>query len=315
MQTKYIDLVEQTFDWPQEEFRLEKDELFFHDIPLMDLVKKFGSPLKFTYLPKIGKNIQRAKEWFRIARNEIGYEGEYHYCYCTKSSHFRYVLEEALRNQVHIETSSAVDIDLIRRLGTIGEIQKTQRIICNGFKKEEYVAKIMDLHADGYKDIIAVIDNKFEYEAIEQLATEPMDLGIRIASEEEPKFEFYTSRLGIGYREIVKFYKKSIHEHPLLNMKMLHFFINSGIKDTAYHHHHHFRSSHICGWGLRYEFRIHARTEISNGLSHRDRLHVSNCSSDATGFQAKKMVVNTLMRNCTSQKIVARYVRRVQHLH
>ncbi|MFM7990241.1 MAG: arginine decarboxylase, partial [Candidatus Fonsibacter sp.] len=111
-----------------------------------------------------------------------------------------------------IETSSAVDIDLIRRLATLGEIQKTQRIICNGFKKEEYVAKIMDLHADGYKDIIAVIDNKFEYEAIEQLATEPMDLGIRIASEEEPKFEFYTSRLGIGYREIVKFYKKSIHE-------------------------------------------------------------------------------------------------------
>ncbi|MFM7725453.1 MAG: arginine decarboxylase, partial [Flavobacteriales bacterium] len=186
-----MDLVEQTFEWPQEEFQLDKDNLLFHSIPLMDLVEKYGSPLKFTYLPKISQNIKRAKEWFRIARNEVGYEGEYHYCYCTKSSHFRYVLEEALKNNIHIETSSAYDIDLIRRLGTLGKINKSQRIICNGFKKDEYVKKIFDLHADGYKDIISVIDNKYEFQAFEELVQEPMNIGIRIASEEEPKFEFY----------------------------------------------------------------------------------------------------------------------------
>jgi arginine decarboxylase len=86
-----------------------------------------------------------------------------------------------------------------------------------------------------FKDIISVIDNKYEFETFEQLVTEPMHIGIRIASEEEPKFEFYTSRLGIGYREIVRFYKKSIHDNPHLNLKMLHFFINSGIKDTSYY--------------------------------------------------------------------------------
>jgi len=60
MKTKYIDLVEQTFEWPQEEFQLDKDNLLFHEIPLMDLVEKYGSPLKFTYLPKISQNIKRA---------------------------------------------------------------------------------------------------------------------------------------------------------------------------------------------------------------------------------------------------------------
>ena len=39
------------------------------------------------------------------AEKEIGYEGDYHYCYCTKSSHFRYVLEEVLKNGVHLENS------------------------------------------------------------------------------------------------------------------------------------------------------------------------------------------------------------------
>ena len=240
MKTKYRDLIDQTFDFPQEEFKLEKDHLLWHDVPLMELVEKYGSPLKFTYLPKISENINNACKWFAEAKKEIGYEGDYHYCYCTKSSHFRYVLEEVLKNGVHLETSSAYDIDLIRRLGTIGKLKKTQRIICNGFKKEEYVNKIMALHADGYKDIIPIIDNKYEFAEFQKHMTdeqtnEQLNIGIRIASEEEPKFEFYTSRLGIGYKDIVRFYKKSIHDDPRLKLKMLHFFINSGIKDTSYY--------------------------------------------------------------------------------
>ena len=208
MKTKYIDLIEQTFDWPQEEFRMDGEELLFHDIPLMDLIRKYGTPLKFTYLPKISKNIQRAKAWFATAKAEIGYEGEYHYCYCTKSSHFRHVLETVLQNNVHLETSSAYDIDLIRRLAQMKKIDKTQRIICNGFKKEEYVDRILAMKADGYEDILPVIDNQYELNAFKEKTESPLNIGIRIASEEEPKFEFYTSRLGIGYKMLTRFYKK-----------------------------------------------------------------------------------------------------------
>ena len=60
-------------------------------------------------------------------------------------------------------------------------------------------------------------------------------IGIRIASEEEPKFEFYTSRLGIGYRDVLPFYKTNIKDDPQLDMTMLHFFINTGINDNAYY--------------------------------------------------------------------------------
>ncbi|MEZ4800573.1 MAG: arginine decarboxylase [Flavobacteriales bacterium] len=235
MKTKYIDLIEQTFDWPQEEFKMDGDQLMFHDIPLMDLIRRYGTPLKFTYLPKISRNIQRAKAWFATAKAEIGYDGEYHYCYCTKSSHFRHVLETALQNDIHLETSSAYDIDLIKRLATLKKVNKSQRIVCNGFKKEEYVNKILDLKENGFEEIIPVIDNEFELNLFKEKATSPLNIGIRIASEEEPKFEFYTSRLGIGYRSIARFYKKQIHEDPNMKLKMLHFFINSGIKDTAYY--------------------------------------------------------------------------------
>ena len=68
MNTKYIDLINQTFDFPQEEFKLEDKKLQFHDIDLMKLVETYGAPLKFTYLPQISNNINRAKEWFSKAR-------------------------------------------------------------------------------------------------------------------------------------------------------------------------------------------------------------------------------------------------------
>ena len=63
----------------------------------------------------------------------------------------------------------------------------------------------------------------------------PCNIGIRIASEEEPKFEFYTSRLGIRYSDIVPFYKEKIAKSKKFSLKMLHFFINTGIKDNAYY--------------------------------------------------------------------------------
>lgn len=235
MNTKYIDLVNQTFDFPQQEFDLNHHNLQFHGINLMELVNTYGAPLKFTYLPQISNNIQRAKTWFANAMQNIGYKGKYHYCYCTKSSHFKYVLDEALKNQVHIETSSAFDIDIVEALKKDGKITDDTYVLSNGFKREQYITNIARLINNGHYNCIPVIDN---YEELPLLTSEidtKFKVGIRIASEEEPKFEFYTSRLGIGYKNIVRFYNEQIKDNPQVELKMLHFFINTGIRDTAYY--------------------------------------------------------------------------------
>ena len=78
MKNKYINLVEQTFDWPQAEFRVEDGNLFFHDIPMMDVIDQYGTPLKITYLPKISSQIQRAKRLFNVAMAKVDYKGSYH---------------------------------------------------------------------------------------------------------------------------------------------------------------------------------------------------------------------------------------------
>lgn len=235
MQTRYIDFIQQTFDFPQDEFRLEGDELTFHGIDLMGLIEEHGTPLRFTYLPQIGNNINRARMWFSNAMSNQGYSGKYYYCYCTKSSHFAHVLHEAIENGAHVETSSAFDISIVEKLIEAGKITKDHYIICNGFKRSLYISNIARLMNNGYKNTIAVIDNFEELDLLDKEVNEKFKIGIRIASEEEPKFPFYTSRLGIGYKNIVSFYEDEIKDNPKYDLRMLHFFINTGINDSAYY--------------------------------------------------------------------------------
>ena len=235
MRTKYIDLIDQTFDFPQDEFNLKNDNLIFHGIDLMELIEKYGTPMKFNYLPQISHNIQRAKGWFREAMNNIGYNGNYFYSYCTKSSHFSFVLDEALKNDIHIETSSAFDIDIVLNLYNAGKLSNTRYITCNGYKPKQYIDNIAKMMRETDLKVITIIDNIQEVQDLLDATEGEINIGIRIASEEEPKFEFYTSRLGIRYREILPFYKAILHDNPRINVKMLHFFINTGINDTAYY--------------------------------------------------------------------------------
>lgn len=235
MKNKYIDLIEQSFEFPQDEFKVVDGDLYFHDIPMMDIIEQYGTPLKITYLPKISSQIQRAKKMFKVAMAKADYKGDYHYCYCTKSSHFSFVVEEALKNDIHLETSSAFDINLIESLYEEGTINQDLYIICNGFKKDTYIENIANMRNNGWTNIIPILDNMTEFDDLDLCIKEPTKIGIRIAAEEEPKFEFYTSRLGIRYSDIVPFYLDRIRESKKFSLKMLHFFINTGIRDNAYY--------------------------------------------------------------------------------
>lgn len=231
---KYVDLIEQTFEFPQPEFKVIDNQLFFHDVPLMDIIKEYGTPLKLTYLPKIGQNIEYAQKLFQEAMKKYKYEADYTYCYCTKSSHFNFVIEESLNHDIHIETSSSFDIPIVNKLYEKGKIDKKTYVVCNGFKRPLYRKYIVDLLNNGFENCIPVLDNLDELSHYEQNVQEPYQVGIRVAADEEPNFEFYTSRLGIRYNDINTLYREQIKPSKKAKLKLLHFFINTGIRDTAY---------------------------------------------------------------------------------
>ncbi len=236
MKNTYFDLVDQTFDFPQAAFTLQENSLHFHGIDLHDLILKYGTPMRITYLPKISTQIQNAKKWFNNAIDDLNYNGEYFFCYCTKSSHFRFVLDEVMKNHAQIETSSAFDIDLIIKLLQSEKLTKDKTIICNGYKNPVYIRKIAFLiNSLGFTNVIPICDNRDEIDALDQHIVKSCNIGVRIATEEEPNFQFYTSRLGIRHTRIINFVKDKILTNPKFKLKMLHFFVDTGIKDTTYY--------------------------------------------------------------------------------
>ena len=235
MKNTYFQLINQTYYFPQEGFDLNQGSLTFHGISLMYLIEKYGTPFRLTYLPRIGDQIKKAKNFFNKAIKANNYKGEYHYCYCTKCCHFSHVIEEALEHTVHLETSSSFDIDIIRILEAKGKINKQTILIQNGHKTEDYLNKIVSLMDDGFENVIPVLDSKFELDRFYAKTKGELTVGIRMAINEEPQSAYYTSRLGIRSAEIIDYYKTKNAKKKRVKLKMLHFFVDSGIKDNLYY--------------------------------------------------------------------------------
>lgn len=210
-------------------------EVYYYNQSLMKIIDTYGSPLKIFTPHIISEKIQRAQALFQSAISETGYTGEYAYCYCTKSSHFSFVLNEILRNNipenpqknhVHLETSSSFDADIIHCLN----LHPDTYLIHNGFKAPDYIQSIKKL-SETFGNSLCVLDNEWEIDDLEKVMTTPYKIGIRMATHEIWD-QTEVSRLWIGRDRILPFVESRLIDHPNLQLKMLHFFMNHGIRDN-----------------------------------------------------------------------------------
>lgn len=239
MKNSYFDLIDQSYYFPQEGFDLRNGYLTFHGISLKYLIEKYKTPFKLLYLPRIGEQIRRAKNLFSKAMKKTRYKGKYNYCYCTKCCHFAHVLKTALKEDVHLETSSSFDIDLILRLLKEGEIDTSIKVVHNGHKTKDYLNKIIKLHQMGFENAIIVLDSTNELKNLapylEKDIRHPLKIGIRVAINQAPKSDYHTSRLGIPASNVLDFYLTEVKDNPKVQLQMMHFFVDSGIRDNLYY--------------------------------------------------------------------------------
>ena len=238
MKNTYFDLIDQTYYFPQEGFDLRDGYLTFHGVSLRYLIEKYGTPFRLMYLPRIGEQIRKAKNLFNRAIKKNKYQGKYYYCYCTKCCHFSHVIKSALKEGIHLETSSSFDIDLIWKLYEEGIVSTSTILVHNGYKTNQYLEKITRLNEAGFKNSVLVLDSISELQRVKKFAQTlraPLKIGIRMAINEEPQSSYYTSRLGIRQSEIMEFYHREIAGDDSVVLKMLHFFVDSGIRDNLYY--------------------------------------------------------------------------------
>ena len=236
MKNTYFNLVEQSYYFPQDGFDLRDQYLTFHGISMKYLIEKYGTPFNLIYLPRIGDQIKKARNLFNRAIKNNSYSGEYKYCYCTKCNHFSHVLNEVVKHNTDLETSSAFDIDIITNLYKKGKIGKETTILHNGYKTDEYLRKIIELQEMGFDNSIVILDGLKELNRLlKHVKNRKVKIGLRMSINEEPQSSYYTSRLGIPSTDIIDFFKKHVKNNEKVEFKLFHFFVDSGIKDTFYY--------------------------------------------------------------------------------
>lgn len=236
MNNSYKELIEQSYDFPQEGFELVNEVLQFNGVDLSKLIKKYGTPFRLTYLPKIRSQITKARTIFDSAIKKFNYSGRYEFCYCTKCCHFSHVVRTAMKENVSLETSSSFDIDLIERLFENHRIDEDRYIVHNGYKTTDYLKNIERLINLGFHHSVTIIDDIEELDKLDRLEVpEPLKIGVRLSVEQEPSASYYTSRMGLNKQEILELVQQRIANNPRYELKMLHFFVDSGISDSLYY--------------------------------------------------------------------------------
>ncbi len=236
MKDSYFSLIKQTYQFPQKGFDINKQKLSFHGVSIPRLIEKYGTPFRLSYLPQISNQINNSKELFNKAFKNHNYKGKYQYCYCTKCNHYSHIIKSALKENINLETSSTFDIDIILSLYKKQNISVNITIIHNGYKTDDYLKKIFELQSLGFNNSIIILDSSNELSRILEIAPDTkFKIGLRMAINEEAKSSFNSSRLGIPSNEVLNFYKTKIQNNELLELKMLHFFVDSGIQDKLYY--------------------------------------------------------------------------------
>lgn len=215
------------------------NELFLFWKRLMDIIDKHGFdekgnpiPLKVYFTPAVSENIHRVQDAFEKTIQQQDYRGTYLYSYPTKPNHYVHIAKKIFSSKwVHIESSSAFDINLAEYLEKTWVISKNTFVIHNGIKTPEYLEGIQRLQRNGFTNSVCVLDSIEELWELERYIDWAYPIGIRIATTEKGTLT-KNSRLGIPEEYILPFIKEKVMNHPNFSLTMMHFFMNKWIKDS-----------------------------------------------------------------------------------
>ncbi|WP_245860460.1 arginine decarboxylase [Candidatus Chloroploca asiatica] len=142
------------------------------------LAQQYGAPLEVVYTPQITTQVSRMQAWAAQARASSAYPGRFLYAYATKANFAAEAVETALRAGVHYETSAAADVTIARSLYRQGLLPTDRLICCNGSKEPNYLEAIRGLRLDGCTNVIPVLDDLAELEALLDTSA-PLRFGVR----------------------------------------------------------------------------------------------------------------------------------------
>ncbi|MBO7536335.1 MAG: hypothetical protein J6T34_04255, partial [Bacilli bacterium] len=182
---------------------IKNNELFYNGYSLTALARKYGTPLKITFLDVIKNHIVSLKASFDKAIKKNNYPAKFIYLNANKANYGALEVIEAFKHADGLETSSYYDLLFTHELFNRYPEHKYKYIVCNGYKLDDYIGEIIKIHNEGIK-IIDIIDSVSEYVALKKSGL-AIEVGMRIHIEamySEKEEEIKNDRFGLMDSEI-----------------------------------------------------------------------------------------------------------------
>ena len=161
----------------KKEIKINNNELLYNGFSLTKLAKKYGTPLRVSFLGVIRNHVNELKDAYNKAIKENNYDGKFIYVNANKANYEYLEVQTAYDAGDGIETSSYYDLLLSKEIAF-----KDRPIICNGIKGENYLDEIVELTKNGHY-IIDIIDSYDEYVLLKKKALDKkvvVEVGCRI---------------------------------------------------------------------------------------------------------------------------------------
>lgn len=163
----------------KKEIKVKNEQLYYNNVNLNSLAQKYGTPLKVTFLDLIKERVVSLKETFDKVIKEKNYQGKFIYLNANKANYGIEEIETAFLYADGLECSSYHDLLLTAEIMDKHPEMKTKPIVCNGYKKLDYITEIIKLSEKGY-NVSCIIDNDLEYDLLKKHSHNRLEVGIRV---------------------------------------------------------------------------------------------------------------------------------------
>jgi arginine decarboxylase len=188
---------------------------------IMDLVKRFGTPLEVVFPSIVEERVNHLLETFSHFIKSNQYKGKFFFHYPLKVNQNKEFVLPIVSEGGHMEVGSANELWIIKRIWEQEHFSSKIRVFCNGPKTRKYLGLIEELNGKGLY-IVPVIENNFE---LDYLRGYRGDVGIRV--EPALKIKSYWDKkidqFGFPFKEILELGR-------IRNLKVLHYHAGSQIE-------------------------------------------------------------------------------------
>ncbi|MBI4281613.1 hypothetical protein HY625_02190 [Candidatus Uhrbacteria bacterium] len=191
---------------------------------IRELAEKYGTPLKVMLPYIIEQRVEDLMDLFEDCLREYKYEGQFYYHYPMKVNQNREFVLPIISEGANLETTSANELWVVKRLWEQHRFNSRIKVICNGPKTEQYLALIAELKSNGL-DIVPIIEDLSEMEALQKFRGQVgvrVDLGVQVDSYWDKKIE----RFGLSIDDLYSLGK-------IKNLTTLHYHVGSEIEREA----------------------------------------------------------------------------------